>query len=171
MHFFHCFLLTHDQHTPVSVAQFSWRIAVLFLQLFSEPLYLVLSLSSWFLTSSINLHYYAHNRVNWWLVVISTHHKPLWCAGNLWRRKRRCSRREPVRRPRANRHKRRLSSRRTPPASADQQTQRRPVGFSHHTCNNGQSNLAIGGIAANWRFQLPKSPLSVGKRGPCLIAI
>jgi len=35
MHFFHCFLLTHVQRTPISVAQFSWRIAVLFLQLFS----------------------------------------------------------------------------------------------------------------------------------------
>jgi len=54
----------------------------------------------------------------------------LWCAGNLWRQKRRRSPREQVRRPPMIRRTRRSSEPRTPPASADQQ-QHNAVCFSH----------------------------------------
>ena len=39
-------------------------------------------------------------------------------------------------------------------------------GWIHRT--TGQSNVAISGIAANWKFRPPKSPLCEGL-GPCLI--
>jgi len=35
--------------------------------------------------------------------------------------------------------------------------------------NKGQSNLAIGSIAANWRFRPPNLSFPPGGRGPCLI--
>ena len=43
-----------------------------------------------------------------------------------------------------------------------------PSKMTSDSKNNGQRNLAIGGIAANWGFRPPNIPFQWGDRSPCL---